>query len=75
MNLARMQDIGGVRVILPSIADVRKLHEALVGRNNRFNHVPIVPCHDYIENPKSDGYRSIHQVLPIKVEITVGLMV
>ncbi|AKQ29919.1 RelA/SpoT domain-containing protein [Acinetobacter baumannii] len=73
MNLARMQDIGGVRVILPSIADVRKLHEALVGRNNRFNHVPIVPCHDYIENPKSDGYRSIHQVFTYKSRDHSGL--
>lgn len=73
MNLARMQDIGGVRVILSGIADVRRLHEELVGRSNRFNHVPILPCHDYINNPKSDGYRSIHQVFTYKSRDHSGL--
>lgn len=73
MNLARMQDIGGVRVILPTIADVRKLHEDLIGRTNRFNHVPVLPCHDYIENPKIDGYRSIHQVFTYKSRDHSGL--
>ena len=73
MNLARMQDIGGVRVILPSILDVEKLHGELVGQNNRFNHVPLLPCHNYIEKPKSDGYRSIHQVFTYKSRDHAGL--
>ena len=73
MNLARMQDIGGVRVILPTIQDVRRLHAELLSQNNRFNHVPVIPCHDYIENPKSDGYRSIHQVFTYKSRDHSGL--
>ncbi|HCA5186223.1 TPA: RelA/SpoT domain-containing protein [Acinetobacter baumannii] len=73
MNLARMQDIGGVRVILPTIQDVRRLHAELLSQNNRFNHVPVIPCHDYIESPKNDGYRSIHQVFTYKSRDHSGL--
>lgn len=60
MNLARMQDIGGIRVILPNIKDVYKLHESLI--NGRNQHEPLLPPKDYISSPKDDGYRSLHQV-------------
>jgi ppGpp synthetase/RelA/SpoT-type nucleotidyltranferase len=66
MNLARMQDIGGIRVILPSIQDVYKLHNDLTMINRRFSHIPKLPCDDYIKDPKKDGYRSVHQIFTYK---------
>lgn len=78
-NLARMQDIGGIRVVLPSIEDVIALHEeVLVKPNNRFLFTPKLPPKDYINNPKPDGYKSIHQVFEYKrdtVNNTAGLCI
>lgn len=69
-NLARMQDIGGIRVVLPSIEDVNALHEEVLTKpNNRFLFTPKLPAKNYIENPKSDGYKSIHQVFEYKRDI------
>lgn len=66
MNLARMQDIGGCRIILSSIKDVYRLHAHLLDVNKRFAHEPKLPSSDYIANPKADGYRSLHQVFKYK---------
>ncbi|KRW17056.1 hypothetical protein AO727_15830 [Acinetobacter baumannii] len=67
IDLARMQDIGGIRVVVPSINDVYALHaEVLKKPNNRFLFTPKQPAKNYIENPKPDGYKSIHQVFEYK---------
>lgn len=60
MDLSRMQDIGGLRVVLDSVDDVYKLHQSLI--NGRHQHEPLSPPSDYIAKPKDDGYRSLHQV-------------
>lgn len=60
MGLETMQDIGGIRVILKDVLEVYKLYTLL--SNARFNHIPVLPPNDYIKTPKSDGYRSLHQV-------------
>lgn len=65
MQLERMQDIGGVRVILENIEDVYKLHESIV-QSRSFRHQVELPPKDYIRDPKSDGYRSLHQVFKYK---------
>lgn len=62
MSLDRMQDIGGVRVIVDNINDVYRLHKTLV-TSKRFKHQLELPPHDYIQSPKADGYRSLHQVI------------
>ena len=61
MQASRMQDIGGVRVVMDSVEDVYALHEAIV-YNNKSKHIPEQPPSDYIARPKPDGYRSLHQV-------------
>lgn len=60
MQLARMQDIGGVRSIVKSIRTVRDL-ESVYRTGSRFKH-NLVSSKDYIENPKDDGYRGIHLI-------------
>ena len=59
MSASRMQDIGGIRIILDSISDVYAVHTAIT--NSKTKHEFIVPPKDYIKEPKKDGYRSLHQ--------------
>jgi putative GTP pyrophosphokinase len=51
MKLSTVQDIGGCRGVVEKLADVRKLC-------NGYDTI----VRDYIESPKSDGYRSVHLV-------------
>jgi hypothetical protein len=61
MQLARMQDIGGIRAILDSIHDVYLLASEYKDKT-RFTH-NLVGEKDYIKNPRDeDGYRSLHLV-------------
>lgn len=59
MKLARMQDIGGLRAVVSSIAKVKKLEQSY--RTSWFKH-KLVSSKDYISNPKTDGYRGIHLI-------------
>lgn len=59
MNLSRMQDIGGCRVICSTIEDAVLLKKD-VERKSIAN---IVGRKDYITNPKSDGYRCYHVIV------------
>lgn len=63
MELARMQDIGGLRAILGSVGDVRKL--CRIYRKTKFNHEEK-DFKDYISNPKPSGYRGIHLIYKYK---------
>jgi hypothetical protein len=63
MNLARMQDIGGLRAIVSNITQVYTL-EGLY-RNSKFQH-ELISSKDYISSPKSDGYRGIHLIYRYK---------
>jgi ppGpp synthetase/RelA/SpoT-type nucleotidyltranferase len=57
-GLHEMQDLGGCRVILKTIADVNDLVDIL---KTRSRHV-LTDEKDYIKSPKRDGYRSRHLV-------------
>jgi len=59
MQLARMQDIGGLRAVLTSVRRVRSLENNY--RNCSFEHV-LTNSKDYINEPKDDGYRGVHLV-------------
>ena len=60
MQLARMQDIGGVRGVVKSLKALRDL-EAVYRTGSRFKH-KLVSSKDYITCPKDYGYRSIHLI-------------
>lgn len=59
MKLARMQDIGGLRAVVDSVPEVKKLEAAY--RTMRFKHV-LTSSKNYLDEPKEDGYRSIHLI-------------
>lgn len=63
MRLSTMQDIGGLRAILGSSEEVYKLLEMY--KKSRSKH-SLFSLNDYIEEPKEDGYRSIHLVYKLK---------
>lgn len=56
MKLARMEDIGGVRAILPDQEAAYRVAGSL--RKNW----TITRTRDYVEKPKSDGYRALHLI-------------
>ncbi|MDI1495696.1 MAG: RelA/SpoT protein [Cenarchaeum symbiont of Oopsacas minuta] len=58
MKLTRMQDIAGCRLVL---ADLELMNQMRCEIDEKINHLKIKE-YDYIENPKDDGYRSIHLI-------------
>lgn len=70
MRLSRMQDLAGIRVILNNLKDVEDFknivkNELYKAPNNKNNFI-FVREKDYIKEPKTDGYRSVHQVYKYK---------
>lgn len=59
MSLWTMQDLGGCRVIVPSVGEVYRCFEEY--EKSRKRHM-LVSSYDYIDNPKKSGYRSLHKV-------------
>jgi ppGpp synthetase/RelA/SpoT-type nucleotidyltranferase len=57
MGLTQMQDIGGVRARVPSLA-----HQSAVSRRLRKTWT-VVRTKDYVKDPRSSGYRAIHHVV------------
>jgi len=59
MNLYRIQDLGGCRVIVNTIDEVYNSINKY--KNSRIRHI-LKREYDYIQNPKHSGYRSYHMV-------------
>lgn len=59
MSLWEVQDLGGCRFIVPTMNEVYIFSKKY--RNSRVRH-RHVDTYDYISNPKSSGYRSLHLV-------------
>lgn len=59
LNLYKMQDLGGCRVIIDTIEGVYNVVNSY--KNSRIRH-KFMRENDYIENPKSSGYRCYHLI-------------
>lgn len=59
MSLWTMQDLGGCRFIVPTVAEVYSYAEQY--KNSQIRH-KLVDTYDYIATPKISGYRSLHLV-------------
>jgi putative GTP pyrophosphokinase len=63
MQMARMQDIGGLRAVVDNLTQVRKLQDLYT--NGGLSH-ELIDTDDYIANPKKSGYRSLHLIYKYK---------
>jgi hypothetical protein len=59
LRLTQMQDIGGCRAVVKNMSQLRRLVVAY--DTSRMKH-ELVHVDDYIDTPRSSGYRSIHRV-------------
>jgi hypothetical protein len=59
MRLTQMQDIGGCRAVVETVAQVSRLRKMYIGSEHRhlLHHEK-----DYIDDPKASGYRGVHLV-------------
>ncbi len=60
MKLSQMQDIGGCRAVVKSMAAVVALQSFYLNKSEMKH--KLSKCDDYIEQPKSTGYRGIHLI-------------
>lgn len=56
-------DIAGVRVVCPYIKDVYLIRDRILAQDD----IVIMKIKDYIEEPKKNGYRSLHMLIRIPV--------
>ena len=74
MDLSRMDDIAGCRIIFRSINQLRQfraeLHKARF--NHRLRHESDPDKYDYIAHPKPSGYRGIHDIYSYDVNSASG---
>lgn len=58
-----LNDVAGVRVICSYTSDIYMLAEALIRQDD----VTLLARKDYIEDPKPNGYRSLHLIIAIPI--------
>ena len=61
-------DIAGIRVVCNFVEDVYTLADMLIAQND----ITLITKKDYIENPKPNGYRSLHLVISVPVFLLDG---
>jgi putative GTP pyrophosphokinase len=54
-----LHDVAGIRVICPFIQDIYLLVDCLLKQDDVF----LIEKKDYIQNPKDNGYRSLHLIV------------
>lgn len=65
---ANLNDVAGIRVVCSFQEDIYRLAELLARQDD----VRILRIKDYIQNPKPNGYRSLHLILEIPVFLEEG---
>lgn len=70
MELARMQDIGGIRAVTQNMQKLRLL-ESVYKKGTRV--FTVQSRKDYIINPKKSGYRSVHLIFKYKNGFSIEL--
>ena len=58
-----LNDVAGIRVICPFIDDIYSVADMLLSQDD----ITLIKKKDYIENPKPNGYRSLHLILEVSV--------
>ncbi|MGM1018214.1 MAG: GTP pyrophosphokinase [Actinomycetota bacterium] len=65
---AEITDIAGVRVTCSFVADVYRLFDLLTQQHD----ITVRVVKDYIAQPKSNGYKSLHVILEVPVFLSTG---
>lgn len=73
MQLARMQDIGGIRVVAMNMQTVREIEEFYKNGTKAFTLVS--GGKDYINYPKESGYRSVHMTFKCNKVFSIELQI
>ncbi len=63
-----LHDIAGVRVVCCYVDDIYRIAELLLGQDD----ISLILEKNYIENPKPNGYRSLHIVVDVPVYMSQG---
>ena len=58
-----LKDVAGIRVICSFIDDIYMLADCLTSQDD----ITLIECKDYIENPKENGYRSLHLIVEVSI--------
>lgn len=58
-----IRDIAGVRITCSFISDIYKISRMLQNQKD----IKLIEAKDYVKNPKSNGYRSLHLIIQIPV--------
>ena len=58
-----LNDVAGIRVICSFVQDVYTITDALLLQDD----VTLIERKDYIENPKDNGYRSLHLIVEVPI--------
>lgn len=73
MQLARMQDIGGIRAVVQNMPKVSEIESAYKKGTKAFSIVN--GGKNYINYPKDSGYRSVHMIFKCKNGFSIELQV
>ena len=58
-----LNDVAGIRVICPFIDDIYSVADMLLSQDD----ITLIKKKDYIENPKPNGYRSLHLIVEVPI--------
>lgn len=67
--MRHIHDIAGFRVICNYIDDVYVVAQLLINQDD----IKLIKIKDYIQNPKDNGYRSLHLVLEVPIFLAEGV--
>lgn len=67
--MRHIHDIAGIRVICNYIDDVYVVAQLLINQDD----IQLIKIKDYIQNPKNNGYRSLHLVLEVPIFLAKGV--
>lgn len=63
-----LNDVAGIRVVCSFIDDIYMLVDCILNQDD----ITLIERKDYIENPKPNGYRSLHLIIEIPIFLQEG---
>jgi putative GTP pyrophosphokinase len=62
MQLARMDDIAGIRLIFENVSDLYEFRESFLKSRHKHHQKSEIDKYDYVKKPKFTGYRGVHDI-------------